>query len=646
MNIITLENINKSYSEKILFNNVSLGINDGDKIGLIGINGTGKSTFLKIVAGKEEFFDGSITKGKNVRIEYLAQNPDFKSGATVLEQIFRDDKKEMKLLREYEELLELINTANSEDFENLNNKLIKLQGQIDSLNLWDLESDAKSILNKLGIDNYNEKMDNLSGGQKKRVALASALITPCELLILDEPTNHLDANSIEWLEEFLNARKGALLMITHDRYFLDIVTNRIIELDRGNMYTYPGNYTAFLEKKVERLETEQIQGEKRDALIRNELKWVRRGAKARTTKQKARLQRFDDLVNTTTIARQEDIHISFIGSRLGKKIVELYNVCKSFGEKEVIKDFNYIFLRDDRIGIIGENGAGKTTLVNLIRGLLPLDSGKIEIGDTVKIGCFAQDNAHMQPSLRVIDYVKEGGEYIPTEDGTKIMASSMCERFLFDSTMQYTPIEKLSGGERRRLHLLRVLMESPNFLILDEPTNDLDIETLKILEAFLDDFMGIVIVVSHDRYFLDRICNKIFSYEGSGQIKEYNGNYSDFLISKEIEKSNQNITSQKSENSSKKDSKERVKNKEDKPKFTFKEQKEFETIDEDISALEEKIEKVEKNLEKNATNYGKLNELMKDKEKLQEELDNKYERWEHLNEIAVAIEEYSTNKNK
>ncbi|MBN1038655.1 ABC-F family ATP-binding cassette domain-containing protein [Clostridium sp. ZS1] len=641
MNIITLENIYKSYSEKILLNNISLGINDGDKIGLIGINGAGKSTLLKVVGGRDEFFDGSITKGKNVRIEYLSQNPDFKSGATVLEQIFRGDTKEMKLLMEYEDILVKINTCNGEEFNKLNDKLIKLQGQIDSFNLWDLESEAKSILNKLGISNYNEIMDNLSGGQKKRVALASALITPCELLILDEPTNHLDAESIEWLEEFLNTRKGALLMITHDRYFLDRVTNRIIELDRGNLYTYPGNYTAFLEKKVERLETEQVKEEKRDALIRNELKWVRRGAKARTTKQKARLQRFDELVNTKSIEIKDNVDISFVGSRLGKKIVELYDVNKSFDKKQIIKDFNYLFLRDDRIGIVGENGAGKTTLVNLIRGLIPLDSGRIEIGDTVKVGCFAQDNAHIDHNLRVIDYVKEGGEYIPTEDGTKITASSMCERFLFDSTMQYTPIEKLSGGEKRRLHLLRVLMESPNFLILDEPTNDLDIETLKILESFLDEFMGIVIVVSHDRYFLDRICNKIFSYEGDGLIKEYNGNYSDFLISKEIEKNNKSLENEKPTNKVKK---ERVKNKEDKPKFTFKEQKEFETIDGDISTLESKIEHLDKDLEKNATNYGKLNELMKEKESLEQELEQKYERWEYLNEIAASIEEYNSKK--
>jgi len=644
MNIITLDNINKSYSEKILLNNVSLGINDGDKIGLIGMNGAGKSTFLKIVSGREEFFDGNVTKGKNIRIEYLDQNPLFDEEASVLEQIFKGDTKEMKLLKKYEELLDKINSCKKEDFDFLNNELIKIQGQIDSLNLWGLESDAKTILTKLGVTNYYEKVGNLSGGQKKRIALAGSLITPCNLLILDEPTNHLDSDSIEWLEDFLNARKGALLMITHDRYFLDRVTNRIIELDRGNIYSYPGNYTAFLEMKIERLQTEQVQEEKKNALIRNELKWVRRGAKARSTKQKARLQRFDDLVNTESINIRDDVDISLVGSRLGKKVVELYDVCKSFGDKTLIKDFNYIFLRNDRVGIIGENGAGKTTLVNLLRGKLPLDSGTIEIGDTVKISCFAQDNTNMDSKLRVIDYVKEGGEFIPVDDGTKISASTMSERFLFDSTMQYTPIEKLSGGERRRLHLLRVLMESPNFLILDEPTNDLDIETLKILEDFLDKFMGVVIVVSHDRYFLDRICNKIFSYEGNGLIKEYNGNYSDFLISKEIEKVQEesNSIEDKSNEDKSKGTKERTKD--NKPKFTFKEQKEFETIDEDISKLEEKIETLEKDMSKNSTNYGKLNELMKEKEVTQKELEHKYERWEYLNEIAAAIEEYNENK--
>lgn len=640
MNLITLDNINKSYSEKILLNNVSLGINTGEKIGLIGINGAGKSTLLKIVTGRDEFFNGSVTKGKNIRIEYLSQNPDFNKDSTVLEQIFKGDTPEMKLLMEYEILLEDINKNSVDDKKN--NRLISLQGKIDSMNIWDLESDAKVILNKLGITEYSAKMGTLSGGQKKRVFLASALITPCELLVLDEPTNHLDAGSIEWLEEYINSRKGALLMITHDRYFLDRVANRIIELDRGNLFSYEGNYSDFLEKKAERLALESVREEKRQKLLIKELAWVRKGAKARTTKQKARLQRYDDLVNEEHIEVKGDIEIPFVGRRLGKKVVELYNISKSFGRRNLISDFNYIFLRDDRVGIIGDNGMGKTTLINIIMGAIKQDSGTLEIGDTVKIGVFVQDDKEMDGSIRAIDYVKEGGETIPTEDGTKITASQLAERFMFDGTMQYTPVSKLSGGERRRLHLLRILMEAPNVLILDEPTNDLDIETLKILEDFLDDFMGVVIVVSHDRYFLDRICNKIFSYEGNGQIKNYAGNYSDFLISKEIENLK---VKEKSTQTKVKDENKQVqqRKREDKPKFTFKEQKEYETIDEDISKIETEIEMIERKITNNSTNYGLLNELVKEKEEVESLLENKYERWEYLNEIALKIEEYKNS---
>ena len=523
MNLITLENINKSYSEKVLLKDVSLGINEGDKIGLIGLNGAGKSTFLKIVSGREDFFDGTRTQGKNVRIEYLSQDNDFDDDTTVLEQIFKGDTREMKLLMKYEEALSKI--ENGEEVKD--EVLIDLQTQIDNQKLWDLESEAKIILNKLGITNYSEKMGNLSGGQCKRVFLASALITPCELLILDEPTNHLDADSIEWLEEYLNSRKGSLLMITHDRYFLDRVSNRIIELDRGKLYSYEGNYTKFLEKKIERIEVEKSQEIKRQALIRNELKWVKRGAKARSTKQKARLQRFEELVNKEYVENNTDIKINYVGTRLGKKIVEIENLSKSFGEKNLIKDFSYIFTKEDRIGIVGPNGAGKTTFLNLLLKNIPSDSGTIEVGDTVKFGFFSQTGKELNKNLRVIDFVREGGEYIPTDDGSKITASTLCERFLFDGSMQYSPISKLSGGEKRRLQLLRVLMESPNFLILDEPTNDLDIETLKILEDFLDEYVGVVVVVSHDRYFLDRVCNKLFAYKGNGEIEIFHGNYSD-----------------------------------------------------------------------------------------------------------------------
>ena len=635
MNLITLENINKTYSEKVLLKDVNLNINDGDKIGLIGLNGAGKSTLLKILTGRDEFFDGKITKGKNIRIEYLAQDTAYDNNSTVLEQIF---KGEMKLLMEYEDLLDkvLLNPS-------LNDRLIQLQSKIDTMNLWDLESDAKTILTKLGITDFNQKMSELSGGQKKRVFLASSLITPCELLVLDEPTNHLDSDSIEWLEEYLNNRKGALIMITHDRYFLDRVTNKIIELDRGSLYQYEGNYSDFLEKKAERLQVEAAQEEKRQKLILKELKWVRRGAKARTTKQKARLQRFDELVNTETVSVNTDIEMPFIGRRLGKKIIEIDNLSKSFGEKSLIKDLNYIFSKNDRIGIIGKNGAGKTTLINMITGAIKPDSGTIEIGDTVSIGTFSQDNTHMDLNQRAIDYIKEGGENIPTEDGYTITASQLAERFLFDGTLQYTPIEKLSGGERRRLHLLRILMESPNVLILDEPTNDLDIETLKILEDFLDEFIGVVIIVSHDRYFLDRLCNKIFSYEGNGLIKQYVGNYSDYLIYKEYEKANESLTT--SNENDKKQLDKSYKSKDNRPKFTFKEQKEFEEIYDIIEDLESKISSLELKIEENATNYGALNEILKEKEEVEEELLFKYERLEYLEDLNDKIKNYKKDEN-
>ncbi len=637
MNLITLENISKSYSEKILLDNISLGINDGDKIGLIGINGAGKSTLLKIIGGREEFFEGNISKVRNMRIEYLSQTQDFSEGATVLEQVFKGDTVEMKLLMEYEDILKYIEEGHIDKYQD---RLIYIQGQIEALNLWDLESEAKIILNKLGITNYHEKVMNLSGGQKKRVALASALITPCELLILDEPTNHLDSDSIEWLEEYLNSRKGALIMITHDRYFLDRVTNRIIELDRGTLYTYQGNYSEFLEKKAERLEREKTEEDKRASLIREELKWVKRGAKARTTKQKARLQRFDDLVNYEYIEPRGNVELSLVGTRLGNKGVELTTINKAFGDKVLIKDFSYNFVKGDRVGIVGNNGMGKTTLINIISGKLSQDSGEIDKGETVKVGCFSQDSLNMDENMRVIDYVKEGGEIIPIANGFKITASQMCERFLFDGTMQYTPIGKLSGGERRRLQLLRVLMEAPNVLILDEPTNDLDIDTLQILENFLDDFGGILLIVSHDRYFLDRLCHKIFAYEGSGKIKEYTGNFSDYLIKRELG----NTEAPDSKNSDKETKKERVKNKDERPKFSFKEQKEYEQIDEVIESVENKISKVEKDIENTVTDYEKLQKLIKEKEELELELAEKYERWEYLNELAQRIEEYNSNK--
>ena len=633
MNLMTLENISKSYSEKILLKDISLGINEGEKIGIIGVNGTGKSTLLKIIAGVEVPDDGTIIKANRVRVEYLPQNPDYNEDFTVLQQVFKGTSNEMKLLLEYEETLTAI--SNNYD-DNLNNKLISLQEKIDALNLWDLENEAKAVLTKLGITNFNQKVKELSGGQRKRVSLASALITPCELLILDEPTNHLDNDTIDYLEEYLNSRRGSLIMITHDRYFLDRVSNRIIELDKGRLFSYDGNYSTFLEKKMERLALEASMEEKRQNLIRKELAWVKRGAKARTTKQKARLQRFDELVNKDTYTPDEKMDISVGSTRLGKKIIEIHHISKKFDNKVLIDDLDYTIARTDRIGIIGKNGMGKSTLIKILNGEILPDSGHIEIGETVKIGCFSQDDSHMHPDMRAIDYVKEASDYIETADGTKISASQMCEKFLFNSTMQYSFIGNLSGGERRRLHLLRTLMLAPNVLLLDEPTNDLDIATLNILEDYLDEFNGIVITVSHDRYFLDRICNKIFAYEGVGKIHIFTGNYSDYSIYREI----QGIEF-------KEDVKESYENtpfKKEKPKpskklkFTYNEQREFETIDSDIEKLEQKIENLESDSIKFATDFVKLQEILNEKANAEAELEHKYERWEYLNNLAEEIE--------
>ncbi|MGL5647387.1 MAG: ABC-F family ATP-binding cassette domain-containing protein [Clostridium sp.] len=634
MNLLTLENINKNYSEKILLKDVSLGINTGDKIGLIGINGAGKSTFLKIIAGLDEFFDGSRIVGKNITIEYLSQNEKTEENLTVLEQIFKSDTREFKILMEYETLVNDIEVGISTN----HTKLLSLQTEIDNLNLWDLETEAKNILNKLGIINYNQKMNELSGGQRKRVFLAAALIKPCDLLILDEPTNHLDSKSIEWLEEYLNKRKGALLMITHDRYFLDRVSNRIIELDRGTLYSYEGNYTKYLDKKIERLEMEKTLETKRQSLIRTELKWIKRGAKARTTKQKARIQRFEELVSKDYTEVNTDIEINYIGSRLGKKIIEIEGISKSFDDKILIKNFSYIFTKEDRIGIIGDNGVGKSTFLSLLEDSSNADAGTITVGETVKIGTFSQEGKELDPNMRVIDFVKEGGEYIPTSDGSKISASTLSERFLFDSTLQYSKIEKLSGGEKRRLQLLRVLMENPNFLILDEPTNDLDIETLKILENFIDEYNGVIIVVSHDRYFLDRICNKIFYFDGKGNIQIYHGNHSDYLMNRKIE-----IEEKPLETASPK--KEKLKSTSKAPKFSFNEKKEFEEIDSIIAKLEEKLENIEVEIENNSTNYSKLQELVESKEELELEILEKYERQEYLFNLAKEIEDWKKNKN-
>lgn len=632
MNLISIEKVSKSYSEKVLLDEISLGINEGDKIGLIGINGTGKSTLLKIIAGSENYDSGNIIRGSKIRVEYLTQNPTFDEEASVISQVFKGSSKELKLIEEYEELLDKIDNHENNSNEELHKRMLHLQSEIDNLNLWNLESEAKNILTKLGINDFEAKMKVLSGGQRKRVALASALITPCDLLILDEPTNHMDSETISWLQEYLNNRKGALLMITHDRYFLDIVVNRIIELDRGKLYSYEGNYSAFLEKKLERVSIEQANEEKRQNLLRKELAWVKRGAKARTTKQKARLDRFEELSNEKVVKVEDKIEISTVSSRLGKKLIEIDNLNKTFGEKKIINNFSYKLLREDRIGIIGENGAGKTTFLKIINGELEKDSGTITVGETVKISVFSQESDHMPKEMRVIDYIKEIAEYLLTADGERITASKMLEKFLFKPEEQYSLIGKLSGGEKRRLYLLKILMEAPNVLILDEPTNDLDIQTLNILEDYIDDFDGIVITVSHDRYFLDRICNKIFAFEGNGIIQIYHGDYSNYLDKKPKE-----IIEIKSD---KKEEKVKEKLKKEKTlKFSYKEQLEFENIDKVIEELENKKSKIESDIEKFSSDYGKLNELLIEKEKLEEILEEKYERWTYLNDLSERIQQ-------
>lgn len=636
MNLITIENIIKNYGDKNLLNSISLGINEGDKIGLIGLNGTGKSTLLKIIAGVEQEDSGTIIKGNKVRIEYLSQNPEYNFESTVLQQVFKGNSEEMALLREYEEVLEKVNLGDLD----LSNKLISLQSKIDNLNLWQLESEAKTVLTKLGIFEFNKKIGQLSGGQRKRVALASALITPCELLILDEPTNHMDSDTIQWLEEYLNARKGALFMITHDRYFLDRVTNRIIELNNGNLYFYEGNYSTFLEKKVEREELEEAAQRKRESLYRKEYAWIKRGAKARSTKQKARIDRFEKLKEEMVVTKEDDLKLSVVGSRLGNKIIELKDINKSY-ETKVIKDFSYILLKNDRIGIVGPNGAGKTTLMKIVSGEINADSGILEVGETVKIGFFSQENYHLDENMRVIEYIREIGEFLPLANGEKISASQMLERFLFTPEKQYTYIGKLSGGEKRRLYLLKVLMGAPNVLLFDEPTNDLDITTLTILEDFLDGFNGPIITVSHDRYFLDRICNKIFSYEGNGNIKILNGNYSDYLSLKEENQLSNIVVEKKEKPIDKK--KEKPKN-DKKLKFSFNEQKEFDEIDTVIENLEDRISAIEEDLAKYVTDFVKLQELMKEKEELALKLEEKYERWTYLNELAEEIERQKAKK--
>lgn len=643
MNLLTAENVTKSYGTKILFDNISFGIQDQEKIGIIGVNGTGKSTLLKLLAGQESSEKGQVITGNNVSVEYLPQDLEFDDQASVLEQIFRGNSALMQLLRDYECALQKLN----QDPQNAvyQQKLIDLGQKMDAQNAWQIESEAKTILTKLGITEFDTPMGHLSGGQRKRVALASALINPSDLLILDEPTNHIDNATVDWLEQYLNNRKGALIMITHDRYFLDRVVNQIFELDRGKLSPYPGNYTRYLELKAEREEQEEASERKRQNRIRNELAWIRRGAQARSTKQKARIERFEALVADKPAESAGKIDIAAVASRLGKKVIECRHLHHEFPQRgTLIEDFDYSVARNDRVGIIGPNGMGKSTLLNLLAGRLEPDQGEIEWGPTVKIGYFAQENSAMNPNQRVIDSVKDIAEVLPSADGGVITASQMLERFLFPPALQWTPIVKLSGGEKRRLYLLHVLMGAPNVLLLDEPTNDLDIQTLRVLEEYLDDFPGAVIAVSHDRYFLDRVAERIFAFEGQGKIRSYIGNYSDYrehAIEEErleLSKTQQQTKHQhEQKDHSVEDNSHSMKPQKERLKMTYKEQREFEQIDDVIAEKEAELAKINQEINEAGSDYGKLNELASQQHMLEQALEELMNRWAYLNELVEKI---------
>jgi ABC transport system ATP-binding/permease protein len=605
MNLLNVEKMSKSFTDKILFDKVSLGINEGDKIGIIGINGTGKSTLLKIIAGLEESDEGGVVKGKNIRIEFLPQIPEFDENLNILENVIKGKKAR----EEYR----------------------------------DLEGEARAMLLKLSINDVTGSTATLSGGQKKRVALVRTLLTPAEILILDEPTNHLDDAMAEWLEEYLRKYQGAFLMVTHDRYFLDKVTNKIVEIDKGALYTYNANYTKFLELKAAREDMEAATERKKKSLYRMDLEWMMRGARARSTKQKAHIMRFEELKNRKVVEEDKAVEINALSSRLGKKTIEINGISKAYGDKVLFKDFSYIMLRGDRLGIVGPNGSGKSTLLKCITDKLKPDEGTIDRGETVKIGYFSQENEYMDQSLKVIDYIRNVAEYIETADGTTT-ASQMLERFLFDGSLQYSLISKLSGGERRRLYLLKVLMEAPNVLILDEPTNDLDITTLTILEDYLDTYDGIVLAVSHDRYFLDRMADRIFAFEPGGVIKQYEGGFTDYKDKIQEDKAlAENITPvQKAESNDNL----KGKTKDVKLKLSYKDQREYDTIEGDIALLEARLEAIEEESAKAASDYTKLNTLLAEKEQLEKALEEKMERWMYLSELVEQIKEQNESLKK
>lgn len=609
MSLVTVEHLSKSYTERLLFDDAAFSIEEGEKVGLLGINGTGKSTLLKILAGLEEPDEGLVVRRRNLYIRYLPQMPEFQEGDTVLESIMRENETEIRRSSREE-----------------------------------MQAEAKSMLNEFGIREYDAKMETLSGGQRKKVALASVLISWAELLILDEPTNHLDSAMTDWLEEYLRGYRGAVLMITHDRYFLDSVVKRIVELDRGKFYSYQGGYQTFLQLKAERMDRAEATERKRQSILKRELQWMQRGARARSTKQKAHIQRFEELQEQKGPEYDRNVELESIASRLGRTTVEVNDLCKSYGEKVLIKDFSYIFLKNDRVGIIGPNGSGKSTLMKMIVGLVQPDAGSVEIGQTVRMGYFSQENEVMDEDSKVIDYIKEVAEYIKTKDGS-ISAGQMLERFLFPPDMQYTTISRLSGGEKRRLYLLRILVGAPNVLLLDEPANYLDIQTLTVLEDYLDTFSGIVITISHDRYFLDRVVNRIFAIEGQGKVTQYEGGFTDYQRAVEKQKEEtigggahakqvKQIPQQAVNKSNWKDTQNTARKK----KLTFQEQKDWKTIEDEIAGLEAAIEGLDQEMVKHASNYTKLNELTAEKEAKEKELEEKMNRWIYLNELVEEIE--------
>ena len=630
--IITIENFSKSYGEKQLFKAVNFSMEEGDKVGIVGVNGTGKSTFLKAVAGIVPADEGSMVTRKGLRVEYLAQDKVFEPENTVLMEVFRGMTPLMQALRGYE--LALAESAKRPDDKTALQEITRCSAKIDELDGWQLESAAKTVLTKLGIGDYTVKAGTLSGGQQKRLALATALVQPCDLLLLDEPTNHLDSETIAWLEEYLKARKGALLMVTHDRYFLDHTATKILELDKGKTYTYSGNYSDFLEQKAARIEREQASEQKRQNFLRNELKWLRRGAQARSTKQKARIARYEEVKNQKVDLDRAAVEICLAGSRLGRTVIELEHVSYAAGGRTILRDFSYTLLRNDRVGILGRNGTGKTTLLNILSGRLQPSDGTVAIGQTVKIGYFTQNCVEMDERLRAIEYIQEAAHHITLADGTQISASQLMERFLFPGNLQWTPIARLSGGEKRRLYLLRVLMEAPNVLLLDEPTNDLDLETMAVLESFLDDFRGAIVFVSHDRYFVDRLADKVFVYENDGSLTLYSGGYSYYKEKEAERRAGEESRPAEPKAAAGGRTAGKTARTGTKPKLSFKEQKEYAEIEGIIASKEGELKAVRLQMEQNAADYGKLGELGREEGRLQAELEHLMERWAYLEEIA------------